>query len=301
MTTTTAARRRGAWRRMLPGFVMGAPATIVFIAMFVIPMILAFVLSLTNWNGYGLTFDFIGLQNYIDAFRNPRSLDAAIFTGVLAVVGTVLCNALGLGLAVLISGSGPLNTAARTVFFYPYIISALVIGFLWSTLLAPQGVVNSLFTQVGLPTLPFLTDPTFAKGAVIFTVVWSHFGFNMILYIAGLKSIPAEYYEAATVDGAGRWMQFRNITIPLLAPVVTVNLVLSLVGFLKVYDVVLSLTAGGPAGSTQTVVYQILNDAFINGKLGFGAAQAVLLLIVTAILGLGVTLSRRSAEKKVAE
>lgn len=301
MTTDTAARRRGTWRRMLPGFVMGAPATIVFIAMFVIPMILAFVLSLTDWNGYGLTFDFIGFQNYVDAFSSPRSLDAAIFTGVLAVVGTVLCNALGLGLAVLISGSGPLNTFARTVFFYPYIISALVIGFLWSTLLAPQGVVNSLFAQLGLPAMPFLTDPTFAKGAVIFTVVWSHFGFNMILYIAGLKSIPAEYYEAATVDGAGRWMQFRNITIPLLAPVVTVNLVLSLVGFLKVYDVVLSLTAGGPAGSTQTIVFQILNDSFINGKLGLGAAQAVVLLIVTAILGLGVTLSRRSAEKKVAE
>ena len=157
---------------------------------------------------------------------------------------------------------------ARTVFFYPYIISALIIGFLWSALLAPQGVVNSLLAQAGLGSIPFLTDPMFAKAAVIFTVVWSHFGFNMILYIAGLKSIPAEYYEAATVDGASRWVRFRHITLPLLAPIVTVNVVLSLVGFLKVYDIVLALTDGGPAASTQTIVYQILMDSFQNAKLG---------------------------------
>ncbi|MFB9311005.1 multiple sugar transport system permease protein/raffinose/stachyose/melibiose transport system permease protein [Agromyces hippuratus] len=289
------------WKRRLPGLLMTGPAVLVFVAMFVVPMILAFVLSLTDWNGYGLDFGFVGFENYFDAFSSPRALDAAIFTAVLAVVGTVLCNALGLGLAALISGSGAINSVARTVFFYPYIISALVIGFLWSALLAPQGVVNNLVAQVGMDPIPFLTDPTFAKCAVIFTVVWSHFGFNMILYIAGLKSVPAEYYEAATVDGAGRAAQFRNITFPMLAPVVTVNLVLSLVGFLKVYDVVLSLTAGGPAASTQTIVFQILSESFINGKLGFGAAQSVILLVVTAVLGLAVTLSRRGAEKKVAE
>ena len=278
---------------------MGAPATIVFLGMFALPMMLAFVLSLTNWNGYSLNLNFIGFENYVHAFRNPRTLDAAMFTGVLAVTGTVLCNAIGLGLAALIGGPGASNTIFRTIFFYPYIVSALIIGFLWSAMLAPQGVLNNLFEGWGLASLPFLTDRTFAKGAVIFTVVWAHFGFNMILYIAGLKSIPAEYYEAATVDGAGRWTQFRNITLPLLAPVVTVNLVLSLVGFLKVYDVVLALTDGGPAGSTQTIVYQILNDSFENARLGSGAAQAVILLIATAVLGLGVTLSRRRAERRI--
>lgn len=297
----TASPRRSRRESRLPGILMSAPAVIVFVAMFVVPMLLAFVLSLTNWNGYGLEFDFIGFQNYVGAFRNPRALEAAVFTGVLAVLGTVLCNVLGLGLAVLISGSGPLNTFARTVFFYPYIISALVIGFLWSAILAPRGVVNNVLLGMGLEAAPFLTDPLFAKGAVVFTVVWSAFGFHMILYIAGLKSIPPEYYEAATVDGAGRWAQFRNITVPLLAPVVTVNLVLSLVGFLKVYDLVLSLTAGGPAGSTQTIVYQIINTSFVDAKLGFGSAQAVILLVVTAVLGLAVTLSRRNAEKKVTE
>ncbi len=301
---STGPRRRPAaavWRERLPGIIMGGPALLVFIAMFIIPMILAFVLSFTNWNGFSLRFDFIGIENYLTAFSNPRTVDAAVFTGVVALVGTVLCNVAGLAIAALISGPGRANTALRTIFFYPYIISSLIIGFLWSAMLAPQGVVNGVLAQVGLPAVPFLTDITFAKASVILTVVWAQFGFNMILFIAGIKSVPAEYYEAATVDGASRWQQFRHITIPLIATVLTVNLVLTLVGLLKVYDIVLALTDGGPAGSTQTIVYQVLKDSFAQGRLGFGAAQSVILLVVTAVLGIAVTLARRNSEKKVTD
>ncbi|MFC4137756.1 sugar ABC transporter permease [Microbacterium bovistercoris] len=304
MSTTLAPRRRSAlqtWQLRLPGFLMAAPAVAVFIAMFVIPMILAAVLSFTNWNGYSLNFDFIGWDNYAKAFRNPRSIDAAIFTGIVAVVGTVLCNGIGLAVAALISGPGRSNTLLRTIFFYPYVISSLIIGFIWSAMLSPQGAVNGVLSTIGLPAMPFLTDPTFAKASVIFTIAWAHFGFNMILFLAGIKSVPAEYYEAATVDGASRWQQFRSITLPLIAPVFTVNIVLTLVGLLKVYDVVLSLTDGGPAGSTQTIVYQILKNSFANSELGFGAAQSMVLLIVTAVIGLAVTLVRRRAEQKVTD
>jgi ABC-type sugar transport system permease subunit len=280
---------------------MSAPAVIVFLVLFIVPMVFSFVLSLTNWTGYSLNFDFIGFENYLHAFTNTRTINAAVFTVILAVVGTILCNVFGLGLAALVSAPRALNTVVRTIVFYPSVISALIIGFLWSALLAPQGAVNGLLGQVGLGSLPFLTDPAFAKATVIFTVVWSHIGFNMILFIAGLKSIPAEYYEAATVDGAARWARFRHITLPLLAPIVTVNLVLTLVGLLRVYDIVLALTDGGPAASTETIVYQILRDSFMNAKLGFGAAQSFMLLIVTAIFGIAVTLARRGAEKNVSE
>ncbi len=297
-------RRRTAlreWRNRIPGILMGGPAVVVFLAMFVIPMILAAVLSFTDWNGYSLDFTFVGWENYAKAFRSPRSIQAAIFTGIIAVVGTILCNAIGLAIAALISGPGRSNTILRTIFFYPYVISALIIGFLWSAMLSPTGAVNGFLSTIGLPSMPFLTDPTFAKASVIFTIVWSHFGFNMILFLAGIKSVPAEYYEAATVDGASRWQQFRSITLPLIAPVFTVNLVLTLVGLLKAYDVVLSLTDGGPAGSTQTIVYQILKDSFANSALGFGAAQSMILLIVTAVVGLAVTLVRRRAEQKATD
>jgi raffinose/stachyose/melibiose transport system permease protein len=289
------------WGDRLAGLVMAGPAVVVFLAMFIVPMILAFVLSLTDWNGYSLRFDFIGLENYQFAFRNPRTIDAAVFTATVAVAGTILCNGFGLGLAALISGPGRANTVLRTVFFYPYIISALIIGFLWSALLSPHGAVNGLLGAIGFGPVPFLTDPTFAKATVILTIVWAHFGFNMILYIAGIKSVPTEYYEAATVDGASRWQQFRSVTVPMIAPVVTVNLVLTLVGLLKVYDVVLALTDGGPAASTQTIVYQILKDSFAQSRLGLGAAQSVVLLIITAAIGLAVTFARRGAERKVTD
>ncbi|MEV7632427.1 sugar ABC transporter permease [Microbacterium sp. NPDC089318] len=304
MSSTIAPQRRSGiqrWRRRIPGLIMATPAVAVFVAMFVIPMILAGVLSFTDWTGYSLNFDFVGWDNYAKAFRNPRSISAAVFTGVIAVVGTLFCNLVGLAIAALISGPGRSNTILRTIFFYPYVISSLIIGFIWSAMLAPTGAVNGMLASFGLPAMPFLTDPTFAKASVIFTIVWSHFGFNMILFLAGIKSVPAEYYEAATVDGASRWQQFRSITVPLIAPVFTVNIVLTLVGLLKAYDVVLSLTDGGPAGSTQTIVYQILKDSFANSALGFGAAQSIVLLIVTAVIGLGVTLVRRRAEQKAVD
>lgn len=304
MSSTIAPQRHSGirrWRRRVPGLIMATPAVAVFVAMFVIPMILAGVLSFTDWTGYSLNFDFVGWDNYAKAFRNPRSISAAVFTGVIAVVGTLFCNLVGLAIAALISGPGRSNTILRTIFFYPYVISSLIIGFIWSAMLAPTGAVNGMLASFGLPAMPFLTDPTFAKASVIFTIVWSHFGFNMILFLAGIKSVPAEYYEAATVDGASRWQQFRSITVPLIAPVFTVNIVLTLVGLLKAYDVVLSLTDGGPAGSTQTIVYQILKDSFANSALGFGAAQSIVLLIVTAVIGLGVTLVRRRAEQKAVD
>lgn len=301
----SASRRRESaaliWRERLPGLIMAGPALILFVLMFIVPMILALVLSLTNWNGYSLRFDFIGLDNYLTAFSNPRTVSAATFTVIVAVSGTIFCNVVGLSLAALLVRPGRANAVLRTVFFYPFIISALIIGFLWSALLAPQGAINGLLAQVGLPALPFLTDVTFAKASVIFTIVWASFGFNMILYIAGMKSVPAEYYEAATVDGASPWKQFWHITIPLIATVLTVNIVLTLSGLLKVYEVVLALTDGGPAASTQTIVYQILNESFKQSRLGFGAAQSVILLIVTAIIGISVTLARRSSEKKATD
>lgn len=299
--STDTSRTLAVWKRRLPGFLMAAPAVIVFVGLFLIPMALAFVLSFTNWNGFSLNFEWLGFDNYANAFKDARSVNAGVYSTILAVVGTVISNCLGLGIAILISAPGRANTVARTIFFYPFILSSLIIGFLWSALLNPQGVVNSMIKSLGGDGIPFLTDLTLAKVTVILTIVWAEFGFCMILYIAGLKSIPAEFYEAATVDGAGRWAQFRHITLPMLAPIVTVNLVLTLIGYLKVYDLVLALTAGGPAGSTETIVFQIIKNSFDNSKLGFGAAQAVLLLIAAAAVGLALTTYRRRAEQKVSD
>lgn len=292
---------RTRWQRLLPEFVMTAPALLIFTGMFVIPTILAVYLSMTDWNGFSLSPKFIGLENYSDLFSNPRAQSAAIFTVIIAIVGTLLCNVIGLGLAVLISAPTKSNAIIRTVLFYPHIISALIIGFLWSAMLSPHGIVNSTLAQLDIGSLPFLSDPTFAAVCVIATIVWATFGINLILYIAGIKSVPQEFYEAATVDGASRWQQFKSITLPMIAPIMTVNLIVVLVSLLRTYDLVLALTGGGPAGRTQTIVFQILVDSFQNGKLGFGSAQAVVLMIATAVLGIVITLARRRAEEKVTD
>ncbi|KQW08363.1 bicyclomycin resistance protein [Leifsonia sp. Root4] len=294
-------RPRARWQRLLPEVVMTTPALVIFVGMFVIPTILAVYLSMTDWNGFSLNMNFIGVENYTELFNNPRAQSAALFTAVIAIVGTILCNVIGLGLAVLIAEPTRANSVIRTVLFYPHIISALIIGFLWSAMLSPTGIVNSTLAQLGIDAVPFLSDPTFAAVCVIATIVWATFGINLILYIAGIKSVPTEFYEAATVDGASKWQQFKSITFPMIAPIMTVNLIIVLVSLLRTYDLVLALTGGGPAGRTQTIVFQILVDSFQNGKLGFGSAQAVVLMIVTAVLGVVITLARRRAEEKVTD
>jgi multiple sugar transport system permease protein/raffinose/stachyose/melibiose transport system permease protein len=131
-------------------------------------------------------------------------------------------------------------------------------------------------------------------------VVWSQFGMNVVLYLAGLQTVPESLLEAARVDGAGRWQTFRAVTWPMLAPSVTVNIVLVLVGLLRVYDIVLALTDGGPAGRTNTFAFLILNGSFKTDKLGYGTAQGITLMIAIAILALGITTLRQRAEKAVA-
>jgi multiple sugar transport system permease protein/raffinose/stachyose/melibiose transport system permease protein len=223
---------------------------------------------------------------------------AAWITVVLAVIGTLAINAIGLALALAISAPSRLNTVLRTVFFYPYVISALIIGFLWSALLSTNGAVNTLLRSAGHAGLPFLSQPGWALASLIAVVVWSGFGFTLVLYIAGLHTVPESLLEAARIDGAGRFRTLRSVTLPMIAPVVTVNVVLTLVTLLRSYDLVLSLTGGGPAGTTQTAAYLILAQSFQNNALGYGSAQSMVLTVVTGIAALAITFLRRRADER---
>lgn len=278
---------------------MVAPATVVFVVMLVVPVGLAFYLSLTDWDGYSAQPKIVGAANYTHLFSDPVMRHAAFVTLLVAVAGTAGMNLLGLGFAVLVNGTSRVNRFLRVVLFYPHVLSALVVGFLWSAILGTTGAVNSLLTAHGGSVLPFLSDPTWALITMIAILVWAGFGVNVVLYLAGLQAVPRSLVEAARIDGATRWQVFRHVTLPALGPVVTVNIVLSLVTLLKTYDLVVSLTAGGPAGQTQTVAYLILWNSFHDNRLGFGSAQSVVLMIVTAILALAVTRMRRRGEMAV--
>ncbi|MFE6554695.1 carbohydrate ABC transporter permease [Streptomyces sp. NPDC057746] len=275
---------------------MTTPAVALFTVMMIVPLALSAYLSLTNWDGYTADPALVGLHNYRQLLHDPEVRHAAWVTGLIAVVGTIAINLVGLAAALAIAAPSRVNTFLRTVFFYPYVISALIIGFLWSALLSTDGAINAVLHTLGHAGLPFLSQPGWALASLILVIVWSGFGFTLVLYIAGLQTVPASLVEAARLDGAGRWQILRNVTLPMIAPIVTVNVVLTLVSLLRTYDLVLSLTGGGPAGTTQTGAYLILAESFQNNVLGYGSAQSVVLTVITAIAALAVTLLRRRVD-----
>jgi ABC-type sugar transport system permease subunit len=294
-----AGRRSLKRREGLATFVMVAPATLLYTVMLAVPVGLAVYLSLTDWDGYSSNPQLVGTENYADLVGDPALRRAVTVTLLLAGVGTIGLNLLGLGFALLLNGTSRANAFFRMVMFYPHVLSALVVGFLWSAILGTTGAVNSWLTSRGGEVVPFLSDPDWALATMIGVVIWAAFGVNVVLYLAGLQAVPHSLIEASRIDGASRWQVFRHVTLPALGPSVTINLVLSLVTLLKTYDLVVSLTAGGPAGQTQTVAYLILWNSFYDGRLGFGSAQSVVLMLVTAVLALAVTRLRRRGEMAV--
>ncbi|MFF3489864.1 carbohydrate ABC transporter permease [Streptomyces sp. NPDC002795] len=293
-------RRTARGRRAgLATTVMVLPATVLYTALLAVPVGLAAYLSLTDWDGFSASPAFVGSANYAALADDPDLGRAAWVTLLLGGLGTVGLNVLGLGFALLLNGRSRVNTFFRMVLFYPHVLSALVVGFLWSAILGTTGAVNGLITSRGGDVLPFLADPRWALATLVCVVVWAAFGVNVVLYLAGLQAVPRSLTEAARIDGASRWQILRHVTLPALGPSITINIVLSLVTLLKTYDLVVSLTGGGPAGQTRTLAYLILWNSFHDGRLGLGSAQSVVLMVVTAALALAVAQLRRRGENAV--
>lgn len=307
MTSTSdaiPARRRGALvGRVMPKWswwpttVMVGPAGVLFTILVIVPMVLAVYYGFTDWSGYSSNADFVGLQNYVKIFTNWQARRAILVTAVLAVTCTIVINVAALCLAVLMNGPGKLNAFYRVVAFYPYVLSPIIVGFLWNAVLNPVGVANNTLEHLGLGSLPFLTDPEWAVGSLIIATIWNVLGFSVIIYLSGLQTIPHELMDAAQVDGASTLKRFWHVTLPLLRSTATVNIVLLLVFFLRTYELVLTLTGGGPAGMSETVAFQMLSVAYQNGELGYGSAESVLILIATMILALLILAYRRRREE----
>ncbi|MFE5336039.1 carbohydrate ABC transporter permease [Isoptericola sp. NPDC056573] len=288
--------RRGALGRGL----MTVPAALVYIGLMVVPVGYAVYYSFTEYNGIPTQApEWVGLKNYMRIFTDPTGdMHSSLWvTGVIAVVGAFGVNVIALGLALLLRRTTPFTAFARAVMFYPHVLSALIVGFLWQAILGPQGAVNNLLTGSGRSALPFLSDPDWALATMIAVIVWAQLGVQLVLYLAGLQAVPADLQEAATLDGAGRVQVFQHVTWPALAPTVTVTIVTSVLSLLKVYEVVLGLTNGGPGDATQTWAYEILAVSFANNKVGLACAQAVLLIVVAGILSFTIIALRRRAEE----
>ncbi|MFD9740807.1 carbohydrate ABC transporter permease [Umezawaea sp. NPDC059074] len=294
---TKAGRVRARRRRAAVEFGMLAPPLVLVATLIIVPIFIALYLSFTNWDGFTDPPKFVGMKNYVRLTSDPAVLHAATVTAIITVVGAIGCNVLGLGIALLLNKLTKLNAFMRVLVFYPYVIGAVIIGFLWSSILGTSGAVNAVLGKDN--ALPFLSDPTWATVTVTVVVMWSSFGVNVVLYLAGLQTIPASLVEAAKLDGASPWQTFWKVKLPVLAPTVTVNIVLVVIGLLRVYELILALTAGGPAGQTRSVVYNILTSSFENSQLGYGAAQSIVLMVVIIIATAGITVARRRSEEAV--
>lgn len=266
---------------------MIAPATITFLLFTIYPFITTIFYSFTNYsNKHLFDYTFIGLENYIEIFTNGVPLEVIGRSFEYAFLMTIFQLIFALPLAILLSNKKVKGKGAlRTMFYFPAVISSLIIGYIWSFLFSTSfyGPVNNFLKSLGLDTINFFGDPDIALHSVVFTQVWQWTGWAAIIIIANITSIPSTYYEAATLDGASPIQQFWRITLPQLYPSVSYILLGSLTGGLKVYDIIVSTTGGGPGQSTLTMMGFIMNYGIGSGQLGYGSAFSVIFFIVLVV------------------
>lgn len=288
-------------RQILWAYLFLSVSLLFFIAIRWYPTLLAFNISFRDWNVFKGAGPWVGAENYAaiwDDFNKPRSPIGAAFwnTARYVVFGVPLQLIVALGVALLLNRIRVFAGFFRAAYFIPFVTSLVAVAFVWNWLYAPQaGLINQLLKAFGLPMQQFLRNPNLALPSIAAVAVWRSAGFAIIIFLAGLQQIPDIYYEAAQIDGANRWQMFWRITLPLLNPVIVYLAVLQTIDFLRMFDLVLNMTNGGPLNSTTTVVLEVYNEGFSSYNMGYAAALTVILfglILLITILQLRV-LSRR--------
>jgi raffinose/stachyose/melibiose transport system permease protein len=258
--------------------------------------------AFTDWDGLDPDFALIGLDNFATMLGDPDAMQAIWHTLLIAVAITVIQNGFGLLLALGVNSAIKSRNVLRVFLFAPAVITPIVTAYLWRNLLGPDGAVNSLLDTVGLDSWQqdWLGDPQLALWSVVAVIVWQFAGYSMVIFLAGLQSIPREIYEATAIDGAGPVRRFWSVIGPLLAPAFTVNLMLSIIGGIKLFDQVYALTGGGPGHATDTISTLIYKDAFTLGEFGYSIALAVVLTVIVAVVSSGQYFVLSRNEKRAA-
>jgi raffinose/stachyose/melibiose transport system permease protein len=254
-----------------------------------VPSIRGVYYAFTDWDGLSPQLSFVGLENFAEVWRDPDARQAIGHTLLIAAAITVIQNGFGLLLALGVNSLIKSRNVLRVFLFAPAVVTPIVTAYLWRNLLGPQGAINSLLGAVGLGSWQhdWLGDPRSALWSIVAVIVWQFGGYSMVIFLAGLQSVPKEIYEAAAVDGVGPVRRFWSVTRPLLAPAFTINLMLSIIGGIKLFDQVYALTGGGPGHATDTMSTLIYKDAFTLGEFGYSIALAVVLTIIVAIASTG--------------
>jgi multiple sugar transport system permease protein len=281
---SAATTRRTIWpwgrRRPLFGYLYVTPVIVWFVVFNLFPIAVGLGLSVTDWNILAPP-NFIGIQNYVSLVSDQLFWTALVNTLYFAVVSVGLGTVVALGLAVALNQRLRFLSIYRTIFFLPAVTALIAVAMVWRWLYDTEyGLINWVLSLVGIPPLRWLDDPRLAMLAVILMSVWRSVGFNTIILLAGLQSIPTEYQEAASIDGAGRWRRFWHITLPLVSPSTFFVAVNSLIGAWQVFDQVWAMTQGNPENSTVTLVFLIYQNAFAWGKAGYASSLAYVLFVL---------------------
>jgi multiple sugar transport system permease protein len=282
------ARKRPFWtmerRDSLAGYLFIAPQLIGITLFVLIPLGLVFWYSLHEWNVLASTFTFIGTDNYQQLLSDP-TLGRVLGATTIFSLGLVIFNlALALLLAVLLDQKLKGITIYRTLFFSPVVVSLVAWTIVWGFLLQNNGGINAILQTFGIEGPNWLRNPTTAMISVIVVQVFKNVGLNMVLFLAALQGVPKELYEAARVDGASRFKQFRRITLPLISPTILLTSIITIVGSLQVFAQIAVLTQGGPGVSTTVIVYYLYQQAFQFHRFGYGSTLSILLFVIVAVL-----------------
>lgn len=295
VTTVTTRRRPFRWSPWL--FLL--PAIIVFLLFKYYPMAQAFNMSLYEYSIVRPPGEFVGLQNFIDVFSEPRLGRAVVNTIQLLITGLLLTFWVPILFAILINEVKQFQGVFRVLYFIPAVAPPVVMAVLWKNIWQPDfGIANFVLKSFGLGTQLWLNDPDLAKIALKLPEIWLS-GLNLLIFLAALQDIPEEMYEAATVDGASLWQKLRYVTLPFLRPTILVVLILAVIAGLQEFSVPFVMTQGGPAGTTTTISMYIYTRAFRDGDYGFAMAVAILFFLV--IMAITYVQLRLSREQEVEE
>ncbi|MEH7010881.1 sugar ABC transporter permease [Neobacillus niacini] len=281
----------------LVGLFFVSPMLIGVSILVLLPIFATFALSFADWSFITplSQLKWVGFDNFTRLFEDTVFLKS-LRNNAIFVLTVPICMAISLLIAITIDKNVYMKGFFKVAFFMPYISSVVAIAVVWQVLFHPsQGPINQVLMSLGIENPPlWIADPNFALISIMIIQIWISIGFNMIIYLAGLQSIPRDLYEAADIDGANAWVKFRHITLPLISPTSFFLFITGIISTFKVFDLIAVLTKGGPMNSTSMIVWNLYDTAFVNLKIGYASAMAVVLFIVV----FGITVFQWIGQKK---
>lgn len=278
--------RKHTYRRFLLYAAFVGPMLVLFSVFILLPFIRSIVYSFQDWNGISSEIHWVGWKNYRNIMEDSNFARTITFTLKYVAVTVVAFNVIGLLLALALNMGLKMKNVLRAAFFLPTVMSTVIVGFLWNF------IIVNVFPQLGNLTgaemlkVNWFTQPDYAFWAIILVTVWQGIGYYIMIYLAGLQGVPHDLLEAAQIDGAGKWTCFRSIVLPLIRPSLTICLFFSIISGFKSFDINYSLTMGGPFGTTESISYQIYQDAFSKDMFSYASAKAVILFLILGVFTL---------------